>query len=314
MRYAETIKNPECIALMCEFMRHKRGLTQTEVADEAGISRATVAFLETKKFIKVSRKNVEHIFSALCFNKASLNDPSLYQLILDNKPNNIGLFLEKKYLKHAHVIAKVFSSVFDAYSASLNWRINLPIAEQADFYIKLKNEHDIEEKTRELLKPYPPTKLDSFVFNTGFPNYLPSIIFFSILCSFPKKYLSDIFYVDEITLEAPKNEFEWELLFYLADSKNDPFLKLMKCLNIPFVDYLGLIKKITDISSPLLTPLRMMTYENSADVFNKLLNEIFSDVYSSGNKSDKILKFLTVIDAGHEDLLKAMKTIDQHSN
>lgn len=276
-------KDLHIVSLMCRFIRLKRELNQKDVAEEAGISQATVGFLESCKFQKTSAKNIEYIFDALRLHKRSLKDPSLYQLISKYESNNIILFLRKTYPLHVDHIIKVFSAVFDAYSASLGWQTNLQIADKSDLYKKLcQSDKNFKEKNKELLKrQHPLTELEIFGVNTGFPDYLPSIIVFNILNSLSERELKNIFHVDGLTLEASPQDFEDELLEDLIS--DDPFVRLMRCLKIPFADYFLLISKI--LRAP--DSLRFANLESFKDKVFIILDEIHSIIEPSGQKQLK---------------------------
>lgn len=276
-------KNLEIISLMCQFVRLKRGLTQKDVAEEAGISQATVGFLESQVFRKTSAKNITHIFNALCLHKASLQVPSLYELILEDKTNPVYSTLQKKYHKLVDSIVKICSAVFDAYGASLWWKITIEITQKSPFFSKLKAAHTQAIANIEPMQPYPPTDWDKFQRKTEFPDHLSSIIFFDILLQLDKKKLLHVFHIDSLILQAPKGEFEDELLDDFING-DDPFLRLMRTLNIPFVDYFSLIEDIMEITSSL----RMAPFEKIEDKFPDLYHMIQAKIYDS-SKSAKLL-------------------------
>lgn len=314
---------------MSKFAREKRGLTQDDVARKAGVSRATVGFLELFNVQKVSLKNLEKIFKALSLHPLTLKDPSLYEIILEHKTENIYRYLESKYGGDVDTVVKVFSVVFDVYGATLNTQINTYIASKSTYISRLVEDYQTKypetipamylEKLDLIplgkgnnLQRYPLIKLEEFITNTGFPKYLPSIIIYDILNSLSQDVILSIFSIPEKLVKLTLNPERVLLFEVFIFSEEDPFLKLMRYLNIPFIDYFEIIKKIINAPSSLKTA----SFESLAWEVPNLINEIQSTVFAAEDREGlinavkllehqeknvtKILRFLYTIKGDNE--------------
>lgn len=294
MKKNEIQKNLKNLSLMSRFVRQKRGLSQSDVAKLADISQATVGFLETCNAQKISVRNIKYIFSQLSLNHATLNDPSLYDFLL--KKEKIYNIVESRYAERTLPIIETISSVFDAYAALLGWQYIIPIADKSDF-IKMKRAELCDLPDQNLLADYILTG------NFRYPNYLPSFVLYDILKSLPQKFIEDILFVDDFTIEAPDEDFAEDLFDYVLTQ--DPFLKFMKHIEIPFFDHFDIIKK----SISTLTTLKSASFTHIESRLLQVISEIQTIVKGKYTKPDMLVQYIEGIGATYDEIDAAIKIL-----
>jgi transcriptional regulator with XRE-family HTH domain len=274
-------KDYQTIGLMMKFVRHKRRLSQQEVADDAGINRAIVSLLESGNVEKAGFSPVRLIFGALQMHENSLADPSLYQLIKDQEKNKISITLESQYAEKADSIMKIYSAVFDSYCSLLPWTVNLEIARKSQQFEHLISSPGIKEALE--LK----TKIWEGARRTGTPlvnidilDYLPSYFILDLLSSLSKQDLLDIFSIAARTAVSNSETLENKIF---ADALShepfvlplDPFKKLMEKIGVKYIDYFAIIDLITVAAEELRKSSLKNFKENVEDVVNCKIPKIF---------------------------------------
>jgi transcriptional regulator with XRE-family HTH domain len=301
-------KDSETLALMCRFVRLKRGISQTDVAGRYGtISQATVANLERQNIKKVSAKNFGYVLQSLGMHPASLKDRSLFDWI--NEDASLIALFRNKYPGCTDTILKLYCAVFDAYAALLGWNYNFKIAEKSENYRKCDSEVT-EIKNREK-GPRPLTDCERYWMKVNFPDYLPSLYMYDVIRTLPEDILLDIFSIDENGLDYDDlpESFE-EDLFEDVLSNRDPFKKFMRHLQIPFVDYFEVIDKIVKASDSIRASNFEALERNTLD----MISNVVSIIYPAFDVPTRLQNYIKAIGASRDDILDLLRRIDGDSS
>lgn len=243
-------KDLQIVGLMIKFVRTKRRLSQQEVANLAGINRAIVSLVESANIEKTGLNPVNLIFGALRMHESSLGDPSLYQLIKNEKNSKVTSVLEKEYAEKADKVMKICSAVIDSYCSILPWTVNLEIAKKSRHYKPMISSPGVKEALELRIKIWeeaahmgkPIVKIDIL-------DYLPSFFILDLLSHLSRQDLLDIFSIADNTFVSNDEIFESKIIEDVLSQDPlkaplDPFKKFMEKIGVKHIDYFRIIDLI----------------------------------------------------------------------